>query len=149
MTSEKPRYRPPTGSNAEEKRAWASFYARVGKESTLAAEVVAQLDKDSELKRAHLALYLSCRESLRTQSAREARNQRIAQAVRWLFHVLFAVPAKLLVGGLSRGTDIALASLPQEAKREPAVRQVRRIARSKTFSADKAQFDQQSKQQTG
>lgn len=149
MTSEKPRYRPPAGSNAEEKRAWASFYARVGKESTLAAEVVAQLDEDTELKRAHLALYLSCRESLRTHQVREVRNQRIARALRWMFRLLFVVPVRLLAGSLSRGTDIALASLLDEAKQEPAIRQVRRIARRNTFSADKAAFEQQSKQQTG
>lgn len=149
MTSEKARYRPPVGSNAEEKKAWASFYARVGKESTLATEVVAQLDRDQELKRAHLALYLSCRESLRAHAAREARNRRIARALRWLMHLLFAVPVKLLAGGLSRGTEIAIASLPEDATPQPPARPVRRIARTTTAAADRTPRYRQPQQHTG
>jgi len=149
MSNDKPRSRFPAGFNAEEKRAWAGFYARVGKDPLLAAELIAQLDKDAELKRAHLALYMSSKEAMRAHQQRLSRNQRIAHAIRWLYRALFAVPAKWLVGGLRRSTDIALASLPEEASGEPAIRQVKRIARSGTFTADKAEFDKQQQQHTG
>ncbi|MCD9026811.1 hypothetical protein LDO26_01090 [Luteimonas sp. BDR2-5] len=149
MTTDHPRSRPSSGSNAEERKAWASFYARVSKESTLAAEVVAQLDRDPELKRAHLALFLCCRESLRTHKVREERNRRIAQAVRWLFRLVFVVPLRLLAGGMARGTDIALASLLLEAKQEPAVRHVKPPVRKKSSATDKATPDRQSAQDTG
>ena len=149
MSNDKPRPRFPAGLNAEEKKAWASFNARVGKEPPLAAELIAQLDKDAELKRAHLALYMSSKEAMRAHQQRLARNQRIAHAIRWLCRTLFAVPARWLVGGLRRSTEIALASLPEEATGEPAVRQVQRIARSRPLAADKAEFEQQPQQSTG
>ena len=66
----------------EEERAWVSFYRRAGKDPVIAAEVLAQLDADPEMKREHLALYLCCCESLRLQQAREARNQRFGGFVR-------------------------------------------------------------------
>ena len=70
-------------------------------------------------------------------------------AIRWLCRTLFAVPARWLVGSLRRGTEIALASLPEQATGEPAVRQVKRIARSRPLAADKAEFEQQPQQSTG
>jgi len=149
MSNDKPRSRFPAGSSAEEKKAWAGFYARVGKDPLLAAEVIAQLDKDAELKRAHLALYMGSKESLRAHQQRQARNQRIAHAIRWVFRGLFAAPAKWLVASLHRGTEIALASLPEEASGEPAVDQVKRIARNGSFAAGKAAFDKQQQQFTG
>lgn len=150
MTIDKSRSRAPVGANAEERRAWASFYARVGKDAMLAAEVIVQLDKDADLKRTHLALYMSSKETLRVHQLRQVRNGRIAHAVRWLFHLVFAVPIKLLIGGLYRSTEIAIASLPEDsATHEPAIRQVRQIARKKAFSADRAEFERQSKQPTG
>ena len=72
----------------EEEKAWVSFYRRASKDPAIAAEVLAQLDADPEMKREHLALYLCCRESLRVQQARDARNQRIGQFVRWLMDAL-------------------------------------------------------------
>lgn len=149
MSNDKPRPRFPAGFNAEEKKAWASFYARVGKEPPLAAELIAQLDKDIELKRAHLALYMSSKEAMRAHQQRLARNQRIAQAIRWLCRTLFVVPAQWLVGGMRRSTEIALASLPEGATGEPAVRQVKRIARSGKFPAKSAELEKQQQQSTG
>lgn len=149
MSNDKPRPRSPAGFNAEEKKAWAAFYARVGKDPLLAAELIGLLDKDVELKRAHLALYLSSKEAMRAHQQRQVRNQRIAHAIRWLFRLSFAVPAQWLVSGLRRSTDIALASLPQEATGESAIRQVKRIARNSTSAADKAEFEQQQQQSTG
>jgi hypothetical protein len=155
MSNDKPRPRSPAGFNAEEKKAWATFYARVGKDPLLAAELIALLDKDIELKRAHLALYLSSKEAMRAHQQRQGRNQHIAHAIRWLFRLLFAAPAKWLVGGFHRSTEIALASLPQEATGESAIRQVERIARNGTSTANKAKPEkaepdkQQQQQPTG
>ena len=149
MSNDKPRPRFPAGLNAEEKRAWAGFYARVGKDPLLAAELIAQLDKDIELKRAHLALYMSSKEAMRAHQQRLARNQRIAQAIRWLCRVLFMVPAQWLVSSMRRSTEIALASLPEGATGDPAIRQVKRVARNRTFAADKAEFAKHQQQSTG
>ena len=42
--------------DVEEQRAWIDFYKQVGRDPALAAEVMAQLDGDAEMKRRHLAL---------------------------------------------------------------------------------------------
>ncbi len=149
MSNDKPQPRFPAGINAEEKRAWASFYARVGKDPLLAAELIAELNSDIELKRMHLALYLCSREAIRVHQSRQTGNLRIAHALRWLFRAVFVIPARLLATGLRHGTDIALASLPEEAQREPAIRQVKRIERSGKFAVQKAEFDKQQQQHTG
>jgi len=111
----------------EEERAWVSFYQRVGKDTAIAAEVLAQLDADAEMKRTHLALYLCCRESLRLHRAREARNQRIGRFVRWLVSGLFVRLPASTRRAFASGSDIAVACLP-ETPAEPAVAQVRRLA---------------------
>ena len=124
------------GVESEEERAWVTFYRRVGHDATIAAEVLTQLEADPEMKRTHLALYLCCKESLRSHKARQARNKRIGQFVRWLCTGLFAVPARLL----RRGGDVALECLPETAK-EPAAHQVRRLTREAEFTRAQAAFD--------
>ena len=52
------------------------FYRRVGQDPVMAAEVMAQLEADPMMKRNHLALYLCCKQSLRTHKATAARNRR-------------------------------------------------------------------------
>lgn len=114
MSLDKPRPRPRrSGVVDEEERAWVGFYRRVGREPAIAAEVLAQLDDDPEMKRAHLALYLRCRQSLRTQQLRQARHQRIGQFVRWLCHGLFVVPVQALHRALNLGGDLAAECLPE------------------------------------
>src|SRR6218665_1325935 len=101
-----------SGIEAEEERAWVEFYQRVRSDAVLAAEVLAQLDKDAEMKRSHLALYLSCKESLRREKAREARNKRIGYFVRQLAYLPVAFWHGLrAIGGSSR--DIAIEMLPE------------------------------------
>ena len=126
------------GVEFEEERAWVTFYRRVGHDATIGAEVLTQLEADPELKRAHLALYLCCKESLRSHKARQARNKRIGQFVRWLCSGLFVAPARLL----RRGGDMALECLPETAK-EPAGPQVRRLTREAEFARAQASFDPQ------
>ena len=142
MSPEKPeRARPRAkrfGVEFEEERAWVTFYRRVGHDVTIAAEVLTQLEADPEMKRTHLALYLCCKESLRSHKARQARNKRIGQFVRWLCSGLFAAPARLL----RRGGDMALECLPEIAK-EPAGPQVRQLTREAEFARAQASFDPQ------
>jgi hypothetical protein len=140
MSPEKPeRARPRAkrfGVEFEEERAWVTFYRRVGHDVTIATEVMNQLEADPEVKRKHLALYLCCKESLRSHKARQARNKRIGQFVRWLCSGLLAAPARLL----RRGGDMALECLPETAK-EPAAHQVRRLTRETEFARAQAAFD--------
>jgi hypothetical protein len=141
MSPSSPRPKPRrAGVATEEERAWISFYRRVGQDAALAAEVLAQFDADVEMKRMHLALYLSCRESLRSLAAREQRNERIGRFVRRMLHGLFVAMPRLVGRKLKRGGDIAVACLP-EADAEPALAQVRRLASDPEFGATRGAFD--------
>ncbi|HCE27558.1 MAG TPA: hypothetical protein DET46_01035 [Comamonadaceae bacterium] len=123
----------------EEERAWVSFYRRAGKDPAIAAEVLAQLDSDPEMKREHLALYLCCRESLRLRQAREARNQRFGRFVRWLLGGLFIRFPVNVRRALGRGSDLAAACLPEEHS-EPATAQIQRLGKSPKVRAARAAF---------
>lgn len=125
---------------SEEERAWVGFYRRVGRDPAIAAEVIAQFESDAEMKRAHLALYLSCKESLRLHKAQQARDKRIGQFVRSLSQALFARPLLALRARLLRGQALAIECLP-EARREPALRQVRRLSRDAEFASAQAAFE--------
>lgn len=141
MSLSSPRPKPRRASVAtEEERAWISFYQRVGSDAALAVEVLAQLDADVEMKRQHLALYLSCRESLRSHAAREERNERIGRFVRRMCHGLFVALPSSIGRKLKRGSDIAVACLP-EADAEPALAQVRRLASDPEFGAARGAFE--------
>lgn len=143
MTVNAPRMRPRRASvAAEEDRAWVSFYQRAAKDPVIAMEVLAQLESDVEMKREHLALYLCCRESLRVHQAREARNQRIGQFVRWLLASVFVQMPKAVRRALGRGGDIAVACLP-EAPSEPAAAKVKRLAADPEVRATRAAFKAQ------
>ena len=149
MSLEKPRPRPRrSGIESEEERAWVGFYRRVGRDPAIATEVMAQLESDPEMKRTHLALYLCCKESLRQHKARQTRNKRIGQFVRWLCHGLFVRPLHSLQKGLRHGSDIAVECLPEVVK-EPAVAQVPRLARETEFNTAHTAFEQQAAQPTG
>lgn len=141
MSLEKSRPRRAGIAHAEE-RAWVGFYRRVGGDPAIAAEVIAQLDADPELKRTHLALYLCSRESLRRHKARAARHQRIGQFVRGLADACLASPLRALARILKYAGALAVACLPETVK-EPARRQVRRLAREPEFAAARADFDAQ------
>jgi len=129
------------GTDFEEERTWVIFYRRVGHDAALAGEVMSQLEADPEMKRDHLALYLCCKESLRNHRARQARNKRVGQFVRWLCHGLFVRPALALRRGLRQGGDLAVECLPT-ATREPAVPQVRRFPRQAEFAQAHSDFDE-------
>ena len=127
---------------SEEERAWVGFYRRVGRDPAIATEVMAQLESDPEMKRTHLALYLCCKESLRQNKIRQTRNKRIGLFVRWLCHCLFVSPLHGLRKGLVHGSEIAVDCLPEVTK-EPAIAQVRRLAREAEFGTARTAFEQQ------
>ena len=142
MSIEKSHPRPRRSSlDSEEERAWVRFYQRVGRDPAIASEVLAQLESDPEMKRSHLALYLCCRESLRQHKSHQARNKRIGQLVRWLCIELFIQPLRDLQKLWRHGSDIAVECLPDLAK-EPAVAQVRRLAREAEFQTARTTFNQ-------
>ena len=143
MSLENPRPRTKRfGVAFEEERAWVTFYRRVGHDVTIASEVLAQFESDPEMKRAHLALYMCCKESLRMHKARQARNKRIGQFVHWFCHGLFVVPAQALRRALHLGGDIAVECLPETVK-EPAAPQVRKLTREPEFAQAASGFSPQ------
>lgn len=151
MSLEKPHPRTKRSSiEHEEERAWVSFYKRVGNDLALATEVLAQLDSDPDMKRAHLALYLGCKESLRTHKVRQARNKRIGQFVRWfcsgLFTQLFVQWPNAWRRSLRQGGDIVTECLPEtgrEVDKEPALAKARQLTQEPPFATAQADFRQQ------
>jgi len=142
MSQEKPhRSRKRFGVEFEEEKAWVDFYRGVGNPA-IAVEVMNQLESDPEMKRTHLALYLRCKESLRMQKARQARNKRIGQFVRMLSHAVFVVPAIAIQRLLRHSGDIAVECLP-EVRKDPAVRQVSRLTQEPEFAQAQSAFDSQ------
>lgn len=151
MSLEKP---PPRAKRSciehEEERAWVSFYTRVGNDLALATEVLAQLDSDPDIKRSHLALYLCCKESLRTHKAKQARNKRIGQFIRWfcggLFTQLFVQWPNAWRRSLRQGGDIVAECLPETGRnggKEPAITKARQLTQEPTFATAQADFRQQ------
>lgn len=116
MLIEKPRHRPKkTGIDREEERAWVGFYRRVRNDAAIAAEVLGQLEADADSKRAHLALYLCCKESLRLAKARQARNRQFGKFIRWCCHRLFVAPIHSALHAWHAGGELAAACLPDVA----------------------------------
>ena len=149
----------------EEQRAWVGFYKRVGRDVALAAEVMAQFDGDAEMKRRHLALYLSCKQSLRVHKARQARDKRIGQGLRLLVQWTLQRPAAF-VGGVTQKAyhrtvdvlDEAIAAAPPatskrgarpaaardaDSRTEPAAAQVRQLLGDAEFADAHARFQHQ------
>ena len=126
------------GVDHAEEKAWMGFYRRVG-DPVIAAEILHELQSDPEMKRAHLALYLRCKESLRAHKARLARNKRIGQFARLLCSAVFLTPARAVHRLLRRGTDIAVECLPEPAA-EPATRQVRKLTGEAEFAQERSAF---------
>ena len=142
MSSDKPRPRARRASiETEEERAWVGFYQRVGRDPVIANEVLAQLESDPEMKRAHLALYLGCKESLRRHKARLVRNQRIGLFVRQVCHELFVRPWRSLQSGLRDGSDLAVEYLPPITK-EAAVAKIGRLNREAKPTTARTAFGQ-------
>src|SRR5438552_3298314 len=102
----------------EEEKAWVGFYSRVGNPA-IAAEVIQHLDADADQKRTHPALYLRCKESLRTKKARQARTKRISSFMRRILGGLLRHPESNLRSQSRHSARIVLEGL-SESMREPA-----------------------------
>jgi hypothetical protein len=97
----------------EENKAWIGIYRRAQHDPALAAEVMAQLNQNPEIKGDRLGLYVCCKECVRSERARQARNQRIGAFVRMLATWLFVFPLNA-VRHLGRSTrDIVIETLPE------------------------------------
>ncbi|WP_136418263.1 hypothetical protein [Herbaspirillum sp. ST 5-3] len=144
MPQERPhRNRPRRPSVAlEEEKAWIAFYRRMG-EPSIAAELIQHLEADPDLKRAHPALYLRCKQTLRRNKERQARAQRIGQFVRLFLRVVVANPLWALRRALHAGRDIAVECLP-ETDGEPAARRVKRLSGKSEFASERKGFASQS-----
>lgn len=143
MSHDPPRYRSKlSGIEREEERTWLGFYRSVRNDACVATEVIIQLEADIEMKRRHLALYLCCKRSLRIHKARQQRDRRIGQFVRWLCHGMFVLPVRALkfVGRL--GARLAVECLP-EVTREPAIRKLGKLTADKEFAAAQVAFERQ------
>jgi hypothetical protein len=143
MSQVKPRSSRPrrSGVDFEEEKAWISFYRGVGNPA-IAIEVMNQLDSDPEMKRSHLALYLHCKESMRMQKIRQARNKRIGLFVRMVCHTLLVAPAKAILGLVRQARDLGVECLP-EVRKEPAVRKVGNLSKESEFAQAQSAFDDQ------
>ena len=151
MSLEKPHSRAKrSGIEYEEEQAWVSFYKRVGNDLALATEVLSQLESDPEIKRSHLALYLCCKESLHTHRARQIRNKRVGQFVRWIVSGLatrlFVQWPQALHRSLRRGGDVAIECLPDIDKnrgKEPALAKAGHLTQEPGYAAAQSDFRQQ------
>ena len=126
------------GVDHVEEKAWIGFYRRVG-DPVIAAEIVRELQLDLEMKRAHLALYLRCKESLRADKARVARNKRIGQFVRTLCSTFFVAPVQAVLRMMRQSTAVAIECLP-ETNAEPAAQQVRKLTSEAEFVQEQSTF---------
>ena len=113
MEQKRPHFRRSPAAEAEEK-VWVSFY-RNASDPTLAAELIAHLDKDADSRVQYPGLYLRCKQSVRRNREREARAKRTASALRSIFRNLVQVPVGVIVSVLCQlraaarfGGDVAL-----------------------------------------
>lgn len=126
----------------EEEKAWIAFYRRIG-DPSIAAELIQHLDADPDMKRAHPALYLRCKQTVRRNKERQARAKRIGYFVRMIMSVAVISPLMAMRRALRIGGDIAVECLP-EPRIEPAVRRVKSLAEKPEFANERKDFASQS-----
>jgi hypothetical protein len=107
-----PRDARPASVDRAEERAWIGFYERVDRDLALAIEIMALLDSEPDSKRRLLALYLSCKQSVRFHKAREARDRRIGELVRLLLRSMIVQPLSTATTLLARAADLLAACAP-------------------------------------
>lgn len=109
----------------EEDHAWSHLYRRAD-DPAVAAQVVQYLRTDAEATRRHLALYLRCRQTLRTHKSRMARRQRIERSVRQFINTVFTLRATL-VRWLFRHEEVRGPEVPGPIRSGSTVRRVRAL----------------------
>lgn len=116
-----------------EELAWEALY-RSANDPARASEVVDYFEMDPQLQKAHLALYLRCRQTVRVAEIRQYRTERAAAVVRWVLLCGFVMPMRALMEAFRRGRDVALEIPPAlpatAAKKEPAAKRVRKLVRA-------------------
>ncbi len=121
----------------QEEKIWVEFYPETRSDVALAAEILAELERDETLRRRHRGLYLRCQRCIRLHECREVRNRRIGRFVRGLLGAIFITFPKATLRALQRGRNVAIACLP-ETEEDPAEQQVRRLIESDAYAvADK------------
>ena len=144
MSQEKPyRHNRPRRASVsfEEDKAWIAFYRRVG-DPSVAAELLQHLDSDADMKRAHPALYLRCKETLRSHKARQARAKRIGHFVRTALGASIRIPWSAIRKMSLCVRDIAVECLP-ETRSEPAIGRVKRLTKNPGFAKERQAFSDQ------
>ena len=117
-----------------EDRAWDALYRSVNDPST-AAEVVELFDADPDVRKAHLALYLRCRQTVRAMELRRMRIERVAAFLQMAFFFVIARPFVGMIRLFRGGTDVAIEMMPKgqrlvsgsNKKSEPAGRRARKL----------------------
>lgn len=121
----------------QEERTWVAFYPEVRNDPALAAEVLAELERDDVVRRRHRALYLCCQRSLRRHESRSARQRRIGSFVRSLVRAVLIDFPKTLFEAVRESRDLAVACLPEQAE-DTTAQQRQQRARNVDLPADLA-----------
>ena len=119
-------------SRREEEKVWSGFYRKVH-DPAVAADLMEQLDADSEVKARHLGLYLRCRQTLRRAKVRRARARAVVEVTRSVASILVVAPVRFLRNLLMFAGAVSMAWLP--TANEPAIRQMRKIRRANESSS--------------
>ena len=117
-----------------EDRAWDALYRSVNDPST-AAEVVELFDADPDVRNAHLALYLRCRQTVRAMELRRMRIERVAAFLQRAFAFVITTPCVGMIRLFRDGSDVAVELMPKverqalgaAKKSEPAARRVKKL----------------------
>ena len=109
----------------EEERVWASLYRRAA-DPVIAAELVAHLEKNGEMRLQHSGLYLRCKHVLRREKARQARLRKIGAGIRWAIQIVIGVPIGLTSRLFRSMGAVLLACLPE--REDQAAAQLGRLA---------------------
>ncbi len=125
--------------------AWETLY-RNSRDPAAAAEVIEYLDTDQEARKSHVALYLVCRQTVRSHDARVVRTQRIAAFLQVLLYGALVAPFLMLRSALWRSSDVAVEMMPEvpalakASRPEPAARRVKKLVRNPEFAQAKKGF---------
>lgn len=99
----------------QEEDTWIEFYPQARKDPCLAAEILTELERDETLRRRHRGLYLCCQRCIRLNDSREARYQRLGQAIRRLFNAVFIAMPQGAADVAKKASHLIVACLPEAA----------------------------------
>ena len=103
----------------------------------IAAELVAHLEKNGEMRLQHSGLYLRCKHVLRREKARQARLRKIGAAIRWAIHMVIGAPLGWTCRLFRFMGAVLLACLPEREDRAAA--QLGRLASGDANQVDAGQ----------